>query len=76
MSSKLKPQFTATVPLSEKWFVALCPDLDVVSRGKTVEDVRRNVIETWKLFLETASLSEIKPRLIQETCIAQPGGTV
>jgi predicted RNase H-like HicB family nuclease len=70
MSAKLKPQFTAIIQRSEKWFVALCPELDVVSQGKTVEEARRNVTEAVELFLETASPSEIKRRLSKETYIA------
>jgi predicted RNase H-like HicB family nuclease len=70
MNSKFKPQFTAIIQRSEKWFVALCPELDVVSQGKTVEEARRNVTEAVELFLETASPSEIKRRLSKETYIA------
>jgi predicted RNase H-like HicB family nuclease len=62
MGSKFKPQFTAIIQRSEKWFVALCPELDVVSQGKTVEEARRNITEAVELFLETASPSEIKRR--------------
>jgi predicted RNase H-like HicB family nuclease len=70
MSAKFKPQFTAIIQRSEKWFVALCPELDVVSQGKTVEEARRNVTEAVELFLETASPSEIKRRLSKETYIS------
>ena len=67
MSSKFKPQFTAIIQRSEKWFVALCPELDVVSQGKTVEEARQNVTEAVELFLETASASEIKQRFVCKT---------
>ena len=67
MSSKFKPQFTAIIQRSEKWFVALCPELDVVSQGKTVEEARHNVTEAVELFLETASASEIKRRFVCKT---------
>jgi len=76
MSSKFKPQFTAIIQRSEKWFVALCPELDVVSQGKTVEEARRNITEAVELFLETASPSEIKRRLSKETYIAPLAVTV
>jgi predicted RNase H-like HicB family nuclease len=70
MNSRLKPQFTAIIQRSEKWFVALCPELDVVSQGKTVEEARANITEAVELFLETASAPEIKRRLSKETYIA------
>ena len=70
MNSKSRSQFTAIIQRSEKWFVALCPELDVVSQGKTVEEARRNITEAVELFLETASPSEIKRRLSKETYIA------
>ena len=76
MSSKFKPHFTAIIQRSEKWFVALCPELDVVSQGKTVEEARRNITEAVELFLETASPSEIKRRLSKETYIAPLAVTV
>ena len=62
---KRKPKFslTAVIQRSEKYFVALCRDLDVVSQGKTVEEARSNIAETVELFLETASPAEIKQRL-------------
>ena len=70
MSLKFKPQFTAIIQRSEKWFVASCPELDVVSQGKTVEEARQNITEAVALFLETASPSEIKRRMVKETYIA------
>lgn len=70
MNPRFKPQFTAIIQRSEKWFIALCPELDVVSQGKTVEEARRNVTEAVELFLETASPSEIKRRMSKEIYIA------
>jgi predicted RNase H-like HicB family nuclease len=70
MNSTFKPHFTAIIQRSEKWFVALCPELDVVSQGKTVEEARHNITEAVELFLETASPAEIKRRTSKETYIA------
>jgi predicted RNase H-like HicB family nuclease len=70
MSPKFKPHFTAIIQRSEKWFVALCPELDVASQGRTVEEARHNITEAVELFLETASPSEIKRRMSKETYIA------
>ena len=60
-------QLTAVIERDEDWFVATCPEVDVVSQGKTVEDARANLLEAVELFLEVASPSEIKRRLKTET---------
>jgi predicted RNase H-like HicB family nuclease len=70
MKRKSKLSFTAVIQRSEKYFVALCPELDVVSQGKTVEEARSNIAEAVELFLETASPSELKQRLHKETYIS------
>ncbi|HEY3761009.1 MAG TPA: type II toxin-antitoxin system HicB family antitoxin [Verrucomicrobiae bacterium] len=70
MKTKLQAPLTAVIQRSEKYFVALCPELDVVSQGKTVEEARRNIVEAVELFLETASPSEIKQRWRKETYIS------
>lgn len=70
MKAKRNIPLTAIIQSSEKYYVALCPELDVVSQGKTVEEARRNIAEAVELFLETASASEIKHRLHKETYIA------
>jgi predicted RNase H-like HicB family nuclease len=70
MKRKSKLSFTAVIQRSEKYFVALCPELDVVSQGKTVEEARSNIAEAVELFLETASPAELKQRLHKETYIS------
>lgn len=62
-------QLTAVIERDEDWFVATCPEVDVVSQGKTVEDARANLLEAVELFFEVASPSEIKRRLKKETYI-------
>ena len=42
-----------------KWFVALCPELDIASQGKTVEEARDNLKEALELYLRHADPSEI-----------------
>jgi len=42
--------------------VSLCPELDVASQGKTIEEARDNLREALELFLESASPDEIKQR--------------
>ena len=44
----------------ESWFVAFCPELDVASQGKTVEEARSNLKEAVELYLQHADPSEIE----------------
>ena len=62
-------QLTAVIERDEDWFIATCPEVDVVSQGKTIEDARANLLEAVELFFEVASPSEIKRRLKKETYI-------
>jgi predicted RNase H-like HicB family nuclease len=70
MKRKSKFSLTAVIQRSEKCFVALCPELDVVSQGKTVEEARHNIAEAAELFLETASPAELKQRMHKEIYIS------
>jgi predicted RNase H-like HicB family nuclease len=49
---------TAVIRKGEKFFVALCPEVDVVSQGKTVEDALRNLKEAVGLYIEEMGLPE------------------
>jgi predicted RNase H-like HicB family nuclease len=51
--------------------VALCPELDVASQGKTVEDARRNLGEAVELFMQEASPAEVRERLHKTTYVTQ-----
>ena len=44
-------------------YVALCPEVDIVSQGSTVEEARAHLKEALELFFETASSDEIRQRL-------------
>lgn len=66
--SNLK-RLTALIHREGDWYVALCPELDVVSQGATVEDARRNLQEALELFLEVASEREIARRWNAEVYI-------
>jgi len=48
-------------------YVSLCPELDVASQGRTVEEALANLREAVELFWETASPSEIEQRYQPET---------
>ena len=45
-------EFTAIIRKGEKQFVALCPEVDVVSQGYTVEEAVENLKEAVALYLE------------------------
>ena len=68
---KTKRQFTAIIQKEGRVFVALCPELDVASQGKTVDEARDNLGEAIELLLEAASPSEIKRRLHHPTYVTQ-----
>jgi predicted RNase H-like HicB family nuclease len=51
-------EFTAVIRKGEKFFVALCPELDVVSQGKTEKDALKNLKEAVELYIEEVGLPE------------------
>ena len=68
---KQKRSFTAIIEKEEDMYVSLCPELDIASQGKSVEEARENLKEAIELFLEEASPEEIKERLHSELFITQ-----
>jgi predicted RNase H-like HicB family nuclease len=66
-----KHQFTAVIEREENMYVALCPELDIASQGKTVEEARENLQEAIELFFETASKQEIRNRLHDEIFVTR-----
>ena len=50
--------FTAIIKKGEKQFVALCPELDVVSQGYTVEEAIKNLKEAVELYIEEMGIPE------------------
>ncbi len=67
--NKKPVQLTAIIAREDDWYVATCPEVDVVSQGKTIEEARANLLEAVELFFEAASPSEIKRRLKTETYV-------
>lgn len=63
--------YTAIVEREDDGYVAICPELDVVSQGDTVEEAKANLREAVELFLETADESEIQRRLHPEVYITR-----
>lgn len=63
--------FTAIIEKEKDMYVALCPELDIASQGKSVELAKQNLKEAIELFLEDASPSEIQERLHSDLFITQ-----
>ncbi|MEM1395432.1 MAG: type II toxin-antitoxin system HicB family antitoxin [Cyanobacteria bacterium P01_H01_bin.150] len=68
---KQKKQLTAIINPEDDWYVALCPELDIASQGKTIEEARDNLVEAVELFFETASPSEIEDRMHTEVFVTR-----
>ncbi len=51
-------QLTAIIRKGEKQYVALCPEVDVVSQGHTVEEALSNLREAVELYIEEMGLPE------------------
>ncbi len=45
-------EFTALIRKGERQFVALCPEVDVVSQGYTIEEAIKNLKEAAELYVE------------------------
>ena len=63
--------FTAVLEREGDGYVAICPELDMVSQGDTVEQAQANLCEAVELFLETASAAEITERLHPEVYVTR-----
>ena len=58
-------ELTAVLRKSEKYYVALCPEVDVVSQGRTVEEATRNLQEAVELYIEEMGIPEhVAPAII------------
>ena len=62
-------QLTAVIEREGDGYVSSCPELDIVSQGRTIEEARLNLLEAVEGFFEVASASEIRRRLKKETYI-------
>ncbi len=67
----IQKQFTAVIEREGNQYVALCPEIDIASQGKSVEEARNNLQEALELFFETASPQEIQERLHDEVFITR-----
>ncbi len=62
-------RLTAVIEREGDGYVATCPEFDIVSQGRTVEEARLNLLEALEGFFEVASPSEIRRRLKKETYV-------
>ena len=51
-------KLTAIVKKGEKQYIALCPEIDVVSQGYTIEEAIRNLKEAIELYIEVEGVPE------------------
>lgn len=64
-------QFTVIIKRDGGGYVSFCPELDITSRGASVQDARENLREALELFYQTASAAEIDQRLQEEVYITR-----
>ena len=69
----MEKQFTAIIDKEGDGYVALCPELDIVSQGASIEEARDNLKEALELFFETASPEEISTRLHEDVFVTRVG---
>ena len=51
--------FTAVITKEERWYVAHCMELGVVSQGKTIEQAQANLKEAVELYMESFEQEEL-----------------
>ena len=59
----MSKRFTAVITREEKWFVAHCVELGVVSQGKTIEEAQANLKEAVELYVESFGHEELPESL-------------
>lgn len=64
-------QLTALIEREGDGYVSLCPEVDIASQGKTIEEARENLREALELFFQTASPEEIRTRLHDEIYVTR-----
>jgi predicted RNase H-like HicB family nuclease len=65
------PPLSAIIERGERFYIATCPELDVVSQGSTFEEAKHNIEEAVELFLEVADEHEIARRLSRNVQITK-----
>ena len=54
----MSKRYTAVITKEEKWYVAHCLELGVVSQGKTIEDAKTNLKEAVELYIESFGVED------------------
>jgi len=57
------PSLTAVIQRDKDWYVSTCPELGVASQGRTRKEAYAMLAEAVELWLEAASVREIRRRL-------------
>jgi predicted RNase H-like HicB family nuclease len=66
----MSKRFTAVIVKEDKWYVADCVGLGVVSQGKTIEEAQTNLKEAVELCLESFGTDEL-PGTLGEVVLYQ-----
>ena len=69
---KLPPLTAIIEPGEDDWFVATCPELGIVSQGKTMDHAEAMIKEAVELWLECAEEAEIAQRLAEPKIAVRP----
>jgi len=64
-------ELTAIIEREGDGYVSLCPELDIVSQGGSIEEARDNLREALELFFEAASPEEVNQRVHGEIFVTQ-----
>jgi len=51
--------FMVSIQKEDNFFVARCPQLDVTSQGKTIEEAQNNIKEAIELYVESFGLDDL-----------------
>lgn len=62
---------TVIIEREDDIFVSLCPELDIASQGRSIEEARANLVEALTLFFETADDAEVARRTRGELFVTQ-----
>ncbi|MBN2487622.1 MAG: type II toxin-antitoxin system HicB family antitoxin [Methanosarcinaceae archaeon] len=68
-------KFSAMVHKEDDWYVSWCPDIDIASQGKTVEEAVANLKEAVELYLEDEDVSVTQTTSFLTTFEVSPAKT-
>jgi len=62
-------RLTCLIEREDDAYVSSCPELDIASQGRSIEEAPRNLIEAVELFLETADPAKVRARIHSEVYV-------